>query len=282
MKKILFVILIIVSVLIKTDYAYADGNGNTIVYVTPTGSCYHTSDCWHFRTAKIETSLEEAYIKGYQICDDCNPPRYTGTATRKTELVKNSSNTDSNESSKDNKAASNIPTYKHDSQKANSKFDTSLLFIIIPAAFGVIYIAYIGISNVVDRKRKMEEQKAAEEQRRLKKEQDKAEFIHFMNGRKIREIAQVPANIKFVNGLPVDNNNSSYGSFTVYLSKNGKCFHQRQGCCSARYSAHFVKIRNKYSPCSKCCTKDYNVPSWYTTYMDLKGRARYFEIEVED
>lgn len=58
------------------------GNGDVVVYITRTGSCYHTGSCSYLRRSKIKTTLEEAIIGGYRRCSRCNPPIYTGDATR--------------------------------------------------------------------------------------------------------------------------------------------------------------------------------------------------------
>jgi hypothetical protein len=49
--------------------------GGTIVYVTKTGSKYHTGACASLRKSKIETTLQQAVDSGYEPCARCNPPR---------------------------------------------------------------------------------------------------------------------------------------------------------------------------------------------------------------
>lgn len=66
------------------------GNGDVVVYITRTGSCYHTGSCSYLRRSKIKTTLEEAIIGGYRRCSRCNPPIYTGDATRATTEPKKS------------------------------------------------------------------------------------------------------------------------------------------------------------------------------------------------
>ena len=58
------------------------GNGDVVVYITKTGSCYHTKNCGYLWNSKIKTTLEKAIIGGYRRCSRCNPPIYTGDATR--------------------------------------------------------------------------------------------------------------------------------------------------------------------------------------------------------
>ena len=68
-----------ISPLVASAYS---GNGDVVVYITKTGSCYHTGSCGYLWKSKIKTTLEEAIIGGYRRCSRCNPPIYTGDATR--------------------------------------------------------------------------------------------------------------------------------------------------------------------------------------------------------
>ena len=104
-------------------------------------------------------------------------------------------------------------------------------------------------------------QKEREEAER-RRQAEKEEFIRFLGGRSIREAAKVPDNITFVHGLPRDNNDKEFGSFTVYISKNGSCYHSRKGCCSASFPRHAFTAAGKYRPCSKCCSRPVKIPQW--------------------
>ena len=44
------------------------------VYVTPTGSTYHTRDCRHYSDSCISLPLSEALYSGYRPCRSCLPP----------------------------------------------------------------------------------------------------------------------------------------------------------------------------------------------------------------
>jgi hypothetical protein len=43
------------------------------VYITRTGDCYHTEDCYHLRKSKIKTTLAQAKADGYRACKHCHP-----------------------------------------------------------------------------------------------------------------------------------------------------------------------------------------------------------------
>lgn len=51
-------------------------NGNTIVYVTRTGSRYHYASCSYLHSSSIRISLREADDRGYGSCSRCDPPEY--------------------------------------------------------------------------------------------------------------------------------------------------------------------------------------------------------------
>ena len=69
MKK-LFCVVLVFWVLLGTAAAY---NGNTIVYVTNSGSKYHQEWCSYLKSSNA-ISLENAINQGYTPCSRCNPP----------------------------------------------------------------------------------------------------------------------------------------------------------------------------------------------------------------
>ncbi|MDR0905273.1 MAG: hypothetical protein LBN00_03715 [Oscillospiraceae bacterium] len=68
--KKLLLLIICVAVLVSGCTA----SGSTIVYVTATGTHYHTEDCQYLRDSKIEVSLKIAR-KSYAPCEVCKPPK---------------------------------------------------------------------------------------------------------------------------------------------------------------------------------------------------------------
>ena len=51
-----------------------NNSDNTIVYVTKTGSKYHSDGCRHLSKSKMPMSLQEAKASGYTPCSVCGPP----------------------------------------------------------------------------------------------------------------------------------------------------------------------------------------------------------------
>lgn len=80
-----FVTLSIISVLLVGAFAPAStvlaASGDTIVYVTKTGECYHADGCSCLKKSKIETTLQEAVDDGYRACKKCNPGTLDSTTT---------------------------------------------------------------------------------------------------------------------------------------------------------------------------------------------------------
>lgn len=74
MKKLLGFFL---AVFILVSPALAAG-GNTVVYITRTGECYHTGSCRHLKKSKIEITLADAVARGYRACKECCPPNLDG------------------------------------------------------------------------------------------------------------------------------------------------------------------------------------------------------------
>jgi high-affinity K+ transport system ATPase subunit B len=60
----------LVSMLLLLSVAFA----STTVYVTKTGSKYHTSSCRYLNKSKIAMTLTEAK-RAYEACSVCKPPR---------------------------------------------------------------------------------------------------------------------------------------------------------------------------------------------------------------
>ncbi len=62
------------------------------VYVTNSGSKYHTSNCSYLRSSSIPITLAEANQKGYGPCSRCDPPIYSegNTSNNKSNLLDDS------------------------------------------------------------------------------------------------------------------------------------------------------------------------------------------------
>lgn len=159
-----------------------------------------------------------------------------------------------------------------DDESVNKSFAA---FGYCAAAVGGAAVCFVASKTIQNRK-----QHAAE---KAKFEAERQAFIEKIGDKRLRDIAGVPPRIRFTNaGYPVDNNDRAFGSYTVYISKSGRCYHQKPGCCSARNAEHFFKAKWIYSPCSKCCTRQMSIPAWYNEYNKLKNEAKRLNISIEE
>lgn len=56
------------------DYSYDNDDQNSYtVYVTKTGSKYHSAGCRYLRSSKIAIDVDDAIAQGYDACSVCNP-----------------------------------------------------------------------------------------------------------------------------------------------------------------------------------------------------------------
>lgn len=95
----------------------------------------------------------------------------------------------------------------------------------------------------------------------------------------------MPSHITFVDGFPKDEDDQKYGSYTLYVSSSGACFHKKKGCCSASIPVHIFEISKQYRPCSKCCKgafPNFDIPQWYSDYIKLKKKCTYYGIDADE
>ena len=71
-KKVAVIFFIILSMISLCFNAYAT-DGTETVYVTKTGSKYHTYGCDYLNGQPLKTTLSNAIDKGYSPCKMCNP-----------------------------------------------------------------------------------------------------------------------------------------------------------------------------------------------------------------
>lgn len=155
--------------------------------------------------------------------------------------------------------------------------ESSLLWCVLLLELLSIYHIVSLIRSGKRKKLQLEVERKEEEERQL--QTAKKVFIDSLKGKSLRDAAGVPPHIIYKNDQPVDNNNAEYGSFTVYLSTNGRCYHGSKGCCSAYRPVHFFYAKRNYRPCSKCYCRYSDIPEWHQKYLALKAEARKYGIE---
>lgn len=74
MRKRLTALLVSIIMVISMSVTALADSGDTVVYKTKTGECYHTSTCSSLSRSKIETTLQDANAAGLRACSKCKPP----------------------------------------------------------------------------------------------------------------------------------------------------------------------------------------------------------------
>ena len=270
-----------------TAFAEDDYNGDVIVHIADNSTVYHRAECTYLLSDN-DITLQEAVDKGLGRCSRCKPPKlgqpaagdekpyvkgysyddYNLDLSDSTVIPStNSYSSNTYNSSNTDSSNSDYQTSSNNSDSSDEGFPYGLL-----GGAGAIAVGYTGFSFISAKRQKIKDE---EERKRKEEELRKARdaFISKLNGKRIRDKAGVPSNIYFYNGMPKDNNDSTFGSFTLYKSRSGNCYHERRGCCSASYPIHSFDAVRYLSPCSKCCSKNHRTPNWYYQYKDLVREA---------
>ena len=72
-QRLVIALLLVMCFFFSFSLSSSADNGDTIVYITRTGECYHNSGCSYLKS-KIEVTLSEAVNGGYRPCSRCHPP----------------------------------------------------------------------------------------------------------------------------------------------------------------------------------------------------------------
>jgi hypothetical protein len=101
MKKLLFSVIVFILIFASNIYSQNDPT----VYVTRTGSKYHSAGCSYLRKSSIPMKLSEA-SKQYSPCSRCNPPVLNSSESKlsssNSQNVSKTSRVESSEYSKQN------------------------------------------------------------------------------------------------------------------------------------------------------------------------------------
>lgn len=103
--------------------------------------------------------------------------------------------------------------------------------------------------------------------------QTKEKIKEQLKGHTKEEIAGIPKGVKMLDGLPYDGGyQGKFGVFSVYTTKDGKCYHAVKGCCGANIDTNLIKaIEYGRYPCKKCA-RGYptKLPDWYIKYKIIE------------
>ena len=82
-KRVFAFVLVVLLLCALSCPVFASSDGDTIVYRTRTGECYHRGSCSYLQSSKIEITLADAVSRGLRPCSRCSPPRYVAESTTK-------------------------------------------------------------------------------------------------------------------------------------------------------------------------------------------------------
>lgn len=291
-----FSFLLIVALLLVFVSA---ANGNTTVYVTRTGSCYHRSGCSYLKS-KIQTTLSAAVAEGYSACSRCDPPKlggggydntpyysgnYSGYTSSQTRSTKSYTETQYQKAIKDAEekateraeaaAQKQIGEARVENDKKIAELEQDhddTITNMVWVAVGVGFLGFlIGGARGRHKAKKEYERKEAE---RKKFEEEKLAYSEQFRGMSCREYAKVPSNVVLdASFVPVRIGNTVP---TVYLNMEQTKYH-RGSCRYARMAVPAnIYTLSGCSPCQICDPpKLPGQPQWlkdYRNYMDIKKK----------
>ena len=114
-------------------------------------------------------------------------------------------------------------------------------------------------------------------------ENEKKQLLKEINSKGLRAMASVPNNVLLRNdGLPYTYGSGYYGSYTVYISQNGLCYHRDPNCVNTgkMRSIHLFNAVGRYKPCKRCVKNTTMlVPQWYREYKELLMKCNFYGIQ---
>lgn len=130
------------------------------------------------------------------------------------------------------------------------------------------------------REKKSQEEK---EQREKKYQEEKEYYSKLYLGKDAKNLAGVPNNVNFdANKLPIilDHSEHKWGKmYTVYITNNGKSFHQTKGCSNSNRPVHIFQASRNKVPCKRCVKNHVVTPAWYSEYLRICNIKDKYKIE---
>lgn len=179
-----------------------------------------------------------------------------------------------------------------ESSSSSIKSTSSHPLLNVLGALFILFAPSILIGSLIEKisdKKKEKERILAELERKRHFEEEKMYYSNLYQNKSISELANIPSNIEFDEiDLPisVDNSGLKWGKeFTVFVSKNGRCYHRKPRCCGVQNTMHiFNAVKSRKIGCSKCvrateAEKTSRVPEWYLKYLEIKEIKSYYKID---
>lgn len=281
-KNTLFAVLVLIAFLLVSAYAY---NGDTLVYVTRTGECYHRDGCSYLKS-RIEITLEDAVNQGYRACSRCHPPilgEDSPTDAKDYSRSAPSSSTSYGASPASTpKPANNSALATSITQSPSNSF--SLGFLLSGVAGLLLGTTIINIkrkkeidsfrNQSVEKIRVLQVESQELKQKIAAFENQKSQMnsrIHDLEkqlyeerfaNRNVHDLAKAPIDSEIgSDNLPrLKQAQNLWGKkYTRYISRTGETYHKDKGCCNASIPINVYTIYKQSDPsvrglrpCRKC------------------------------
>lgn len=272
----------------------ADGNGDVHVWVTTSDKATKYHDEKHYSGRdRIELTLEEAIIQGYEKCQVCNAPKYTGTAKPEQDRKEYSGGGNKNKNNSIQptpSVAANSPTVSKENQakEINTKEASNNSTYANYAIGGAVVLGTLGYLS--QRKKRKTEAEKKEEIRIAQKRREDAfkakewqrkheEYYKLYANKEPIDLVNKPNDAFIKNGLPATKGKRVYGKYTVYVSKTGSCFHMNPHCAgngNLFISNYYYQYNKKM--CKKCVKGNLPEIQWYKDYLKIKNIKSKYKI----
>lgn len=268
-------------------------NGNTIVYVTDSGSKYHSSGCQYLSRSKNSITLEEAVEEGFSPCSRCNPPIYDRGSESEISSIGSGDNSyivedserEADEYSNQGNSDSDLKWAPEATRKVWVENKTIHLIDCPKAGNSHITMELGDVTKdfaPCDYCKPLQymsmEERLGFEQKRItyviigvvvvtvsvlfyaifkikKNNQSLNKDIGIQAVHEKRKIEEIPDGFNIVDGLPATvGHRHRYGLYSVYVTPHGVHYHRRKKC--AGNHAHLTNlylVYQKRKPCANCC-----------------------------
>ena len=241
-------------------------NGNIIVHITATGKCYHREGCFHLRSDYEITLYEAVVVKGYNPCEDCNPPIYDGPEPLHEKMEKSKGGSSSSTQTTKAQKSETVPL-----KTQETKDNTALrVFLGIIAVIGGLFV----INYILETYLAIKERRAKEKAEKELFEHEQKKYMALYAHKDPITLVEVPEGSFIKGGLPCTDNASKgiYGDYTVYVAQSrGRVLHMRPTCGSNLKAINYYYV-SKRPHCQKCATGyNVNLPKidWYDDYLKI-------------
>lgn len=256
---------------------------NTVVYVTPTGECYHLFNCSYIKNSYSSMTITDAEYSGYRACSRCDPDVFTGTYEWSDEESWGSSSGSSHSSSS---GSHNPPAPQEDDRI--SLLEKIFVFAVLFFLSGVWVIPFLIIEGIKDRIQKNKplalpaRPQPSQELLDWWYEQERGHFLSIYGGKDPVEFVTLPTGTT-VNQYLLPAKSPMYHGFdpyTVYIASDGTCYHHKRGCSGAYLRRNIVDAQKSRRPCKRCA-KAVDL-SWYDKYMEIAELKKRYNIDQQE